>query len=305
MPPTPLRRFVDDVLRVPVETRTVRSTSVGRVLEVVAEDGTTWYAKRFLVPAHYVGEVKAHRTWTGPIRDRAPALVAASPSLRAVVVTAVPGAPPEPLRSGHFLQAGRLLQAFHGSIETRAEVVAKRTLLRLERELTRCGRLDVDVDEAWVRRHVGAVRDLGPLPVVPCHGDYLPHNWMVDATGTLRVIDFAEAHLDAAAYDVTRLHFGPGWDSPTSVGAFLRGYGRPMLEAEIAFVDAHLAVNALAAITWGTLNDVESVRARGREVLAALRDGHRFRPQVWRGQLAALRNPTWGSGAVRGSQVES
>jgi len=204
------------------------------------------------------------------------------------------------VRSAHFLQAGRLLRAFHGSSEQRPDVVAERTMTRVERELRRCHHLGVAVDEDWVRRHVGAVRELGPLPVVRCHGDYLPHNWVIDARGTLRVIDFAEAHLDAAAYDVARIQFGPGWDRPNRVGAFLRGYGRPLLETEIAFVEAHLVVNALAAITWGTRNDQEPVRARGWEVLDALREGYRFQPQAWRGRVVALRHAGWQRGALTG-----
>jgi len=31
---------------------------------------------------------------------------------------------------------------------------------------------------------------------VPCHGDYYFHNWLVDATGTVRIIDFDESRWD-------------------------------------------------------------------------------------------------------------
>jgi thiamine kinase-like enzyme len=64
-----------------------------------------------------------------------------------------------------------------------------------------------------------------PTPLVPTHGDWQPRNWLVDADGTVRVIDLGRADLRPAATDLARVDAQDFRRDPALEAAFLDGYG--------------------------------------------------------------------------------
>jgi thiamine kinase-like enzyme len=89
------------------------------------------------------------------------------------------------------------------------------------------------VDASHPVRVAGAVvqlvGDLG-LGFVPSyatvnHGDNQPRNWLVDDTGTIRLIDFGRAGIDAWIRDIDRMYFAEWAADPDLEDAFFDGYG--------------------------------------------------------------------------------
>jgi thiamine kinase-like enzyme len=50
-----------------------------------------------------------------------------------------------------------------------------------------------------------ALRDLAPLPAMPCHLDFMPQNMIYSGDGILGLIDFEHSRYDLAARDLVRL----------------------------------------------------------------------------------------------------
>lgn len=49
------------------------------------------------------------------------------------------------------------------------------------------------------------LRNLVPLPAVPCHLDFMPRNLIHGDDGIIRLIDFGRSRYDLAARDLVRL----------------------------------------------------------------------------------------------------
>lgn len=93
----------------------------------------------------------------------------------------------------------------------------------------------------------GPAASLGP---VPCHLDYGPRNWLTEA-GTLYVIDFEWAQLEASVDDLTRLHYGLWNNHPHLQEAFLDGYGRTLTPDDHQVLRACGALRAVWLVVRG------------------------------------------------------
>ncbi len=73
-----------------------------------------------------------------------------------------------------------------------------------------------------------------PGEVVPCRLVYTPHNWLLDPSGQIVVIDFEWSAEHVWLADLARLHLG--WRSGRRGlrKAFLAGYRRPLTEEDAA-----------------------------------------------------------------------
>jgi len=100
-------------------------------------------------------------------RKTAVSLAGSYPGLRALLLEAVPGEP--------------------DSLSTPRPRERERTSRWLEGVLVRNKVCSSRVAFAHDRAKRLAVL---PPEKVPCHGDYYVHNWLVDAAGTVRIIDF-------------------------------------------------------------------------------------------------------------------
>lgn len=241
-------------------------------MEVRDRDGRRWFGKRLHVGRQWRGELQGHRWW-GDLAPDVPLLRSYDEELRVLVTAPVPGTAADPGDRATSTAAGVLLRRLHAAAAPVSDHAGWLAGVRhsLDFEGRRCAMLGTPVPHHLVATALAGLVELGTLRSVPTHGDFLPHNWMVDECGRVATLDFAESAVRPAAYDVARLVFGPAWSRPELLDGFLEGYGRSLDEEEQRFVRLHLVVNAATAVGWGTTHGVASVRDRGHEVLAWLK----------------------------------
>jgi Ser/Thr protein kinase RdoA (MazF antagonist) len=252
-----------------------KAASSQRVVKVVDAAGQGWFAKHVEQERAWRAEVHAYRHWVPALNGLAPRLEAADPELRALVVTALPGARPSPTGADHWQQAGALLRLLHEarpSVPRRAPV--RGGALKLAQARATAGRLFTRDELAFVEACATRIADL-PIKVnVPCHGDYRQHNLLLDASGILRVIDFGDSGWDIAASDLSVSFYGPLWRRPDLAERFLDGYGRPLTDPEREFIQRRVAVTAVLQAAFGHRNHSRWHTGRGHRRLAALMEGH-------------------------------
>jgi Ser/Thr protein kinase RdoA (MazF antagonist) len=211
--------------------------------------GATWFLKQHNHAERYLAEVTAYRQWVPALAERAPRLRASDDPLHAVILSAVPGyVTPWPADRPHddskrraseaVVQhsAGQLLRQLHdgqpalpwddfgaAKAEEFDQLAPFAAGLLTARELARA--------RAQVHELTRA-----PCPVkVPCHRDYTPRNWLVDA-GTVYIVDFEWSRLDVWVNDLARLHLGIWATRPDLQDAFMSGYGRELNDADRAIL---------------------------------------------------------------------
>ncbi|MPZ59968.1 MAG: phosphotransferase [Propionibacteriales bacterium] len=247
------------------------------VLEAVDVNGDRWFAKRLGDAGQWRAEVRAYKNWVPALGDRAPRLRAADRQRRFVVTSAVPGRRGDPFDPDLHQAAGELLRRFHSVLPSRtatATEFADRMAQRLERWLGRVPGLFTADEVDFARAQVRLLEQLPLQLQVPCHGDYKPHNWLLDDDGTLRVIDFADSRWHVRAFDLTRLYYGPWWGRPKLVERFLEGYGHQLADHERDFLLLTGPVNAVVIVVWAHLHGQPAEEQRTRDLFAALRAGH-------------------------------
>ncbi len=73
----------------------------------------------------------------------------------------------------------------------------------------------VDVPAAYGWAHDVSARierARGPQPLVPCHNDYLNANFLMDATGTVRIVDWEYAGMGDRFFDLGNFSVNHGYD---------------------------------------------------------------------------------------------
>jgi Phosphotransferase enzyme family len=215
------------------------------VLRVRDASGATWFLKRHRDRERYRAELMAYQAWVPALRDRAPQLRAFDESLQAVILSALPGAaapwpdprPREPSteRASEMAvqrEAGTILRRLHDAQPAlpwpdfaMAKIKQFDSLRPAVSGLLTPRALDA------ARGEVLALAELNAPDQVPCHHDYTPRNWLVH-DGTVSVIDFEWAALDAWVADLGRLHLSVWTTRPDLREAFLEGYGRRLSPAD-------------------------------------------------------------------------
>jgi Ser/Thr protein kinase RdoA (MazF antagonist) len=151
-------------------------------------------------------------------------------------------------------------------------------LERAERWDQRAARV-VDVDDrAWMMSRVVEIEPLLPgLRRTPCHRDFTPRNWMLDAGGTLRVIDLGHTRSDYWILDVDKLWSDQWVDRSDREAAFWDGYGVEPTDDERYVLEAASALGAISTIVWSREHGDDGYEAHGRAHLARLRSNHERR----------------------------
>lgn len=183
-------------------------------------------------PERHQQELHAYRHWVPALGDRAPRLLAATDDPPTLMITAVPG---------RLLSDGDLDQNSERDAHRRAGVLLRdlhaagppRHLPDMTAWLHERGMAWLDAAHdvisahrrAEIADHLDALRDLGPIPAVPCHLDFTPCNLLVDRDGTLRLFDFEHARYDLAARDLVRIATRLWPARPDLEEAFLATYG--------------------------------------------------------------------------------
>ncbi|MCB0066552.1 MAG: aminoglycoside phosphotransferase family protein [Caldilineaceae bacterium] len=245
--------------------------------------------------AHWAGEVHAYEHWSAAFGDYAPQLLAvrADPPL-ALVVTALPGRPLEeaalePAQQRRAWQAaGTVLGELHGwqagswfgscrrdgaPLQDPIDDPCVYFRAQFEDWLARAARIDSlsGAEEEVVHAAIEHIPLFAGERPVPCHYDYCPPNWLVDAHGALTgVIDFEFSRWDVRVTDFARL---PGWEwmaRPDLFDAFVAGYGRAFAPRELIQLRVARVLYALGAIVWGNEYNYFGFAAEGRQALQQL-----------------------------------
>jgi hypothetical protein len=245
------------------------------------------FLKVFRQPRKFVQERRAYRAWLPQLTATeayTPHLIGESETLRALLMSALPGTLPEraPLTPSQSLkayrQAGAFLRALHTlpfrdddplslaeAMRYRAQAWLGRAEGIVARDLiTWVGEQAAEV--AVTLTKLGAVR-------VPCHRDYSPRNWLVEISGKsirLSVIDFEHSRPDFWLFDTEKLA-SSGW-SGVAERAFWEGYGRTLMLPERRLLERHAALTALSTVVWARERRDTAFEAQGWAQLSRLRE---------------------------------
>ncbi|MFE9812510.1 phosphotransferase [Streptomyces sp. NPDC005548] len=261
-----------------------------RVWQVHGVQGGTWYVKVHQSERFHDREVRGLRTWARELGAAAPRLVAADETLRAVVLTAVPGRPlhgavlaPERERAV-FQRIGALARRIHQSSPPRpAPAGSGPAVAKADRHLAAARSHLLPGDEEFVRELVRQAEDLPPLEWLETHGDLQLRNVLFtpdtadesDAPDVfVAVIDFERSEPGPAVRDLVRLF--DAWAGRVDLfEAFVAGYGRSLTAAEEARLVIDAALDSVSGIAYGVAHRDPELVERGRRTLARLRAEHR------------------------------
>jgi Ser/Thr protein kinase RdoA (MazF antagonist) len=213
LPAAEVRKFAEQAVGRVVAWRDASwARESSRVWQARGAGVGTWYVKIHQNDRFHRREVEAYRTWVPHLGAAAPTLVAADSTLRAVIVTAVPGRPlhdlahPAEEQQHLFHQIGALAAAIHRSSPApvaTAEGVA--AFAKVERHLQAARPHLRPGDEEFIRTIAARAQEVSPLDCVPTHGDFQLHNLLLDQDGSLAVIDFERSEPGPAIRDLVRL----------------------------------------------------------------------------------------------------
>lgn len=260
---------------------------------------TTWghcFLKIYADSQYWSCEVHAYEAWSSAFGSRCPELLAVRTEFPlALLVSELPGRSMSEailtreqqeeawFTAGHYLAALHALDVgtFFGPCGRNGEPLTEPVVnaqIYVEKELNSWKERGQKAN-CLSRRELAVVQEAcdqlssafaGECPV-PCHRDYCPVNWLVDAAGDwLGVIDFEFAYWDVRVADFSRY---PEWEwihQPHLLQALFRGYGkRPGTREEMQLLLAHVQY-ALAAVVWGHEAEFYGFADEGRQALALL-----------------------------------
>ncbi|UQU68486.1 aminoglycoside phosphotransferase family protein [Couchioplanes caeruleus] len=233
-------------------------------------------------------EIHAYTHWTAVLHGRAPQLLAVSDDPPAIVISALPGRPladtplPASLETEAHRQAGAILHALHHAAPATTEPDMTGWLAeRGEYWLAQAQHLLPADRCAEIRGHMHALRDLGPIPAVPCHLDYTPRNLLCSITDAAQPVrngddgsdphtsaevnvatfDFEHARYDLAARDLVRVATRVWKNRPDLEEAFLQGYG-PLSPLDRRVIQHCSHLDALTGIVRAAHTSAAALTAR-------------------------------------------
>jgi hypothetical protein len=277
-PASALHRFAERALGpCQVAASPVGSPGSGLVVRIRDCRGREYVAKRHASASKHAQEVHAYQQWAPALGAGAARLVAADAQTMTILLTALPGHPPDghgDAREDHYRQAGALLRLLHNAEPARPLPGFRHWLddraswwQRQSAPLLSAG------DQRVINDHLAALQALGIPDGGPGHFDFQPRNWVVDGAGTLRVIDFEHARIGLQARDFTRLHFRYWATRPGLRDAFLDGYQRQLTAAEQQAMIHCGALDVLTALARGAQTGDPALVCHARATLARLRTG--------------------------------
>ncbi|MFF3420686.1 phosphotransferase [Streptomyces sp. NPDC002698] len=290
-PDTAVVEFAERAVgRIAQWTDTSWAREESRVWRVHGVQGGTWYVKVHQNERFHGREVRGLRTWARELGAAAPRLVAADDTLRAVVLTAVPGRPLHGtvLAPGReravFQRIGALARRIHQASPPRpAPARSGPAVGKADRHLAGARSHLLPGDEEFVRELVRQAEDLPPLEWVETHGDFQLRNILstpdaADETDDrdvfVAVIDLERSEPGPAVRDLVRL--SDAWvGRPDLFEAFIAGYGRSLTAAEQGRLVIDAALDSVSGISYGIAHGDPELVERGRRTLTRLRAEHR------------------------------
>lgn len=232
--------------------------SMSSVVSLRDGGGVTWFLKQHHDRDRYLAEVTACRSWVPALGGNAPRLRAFDDSQHAVILSSVPG-DLSPWPAADRADGNKRCIA-EAAIQHRADALLRQLhdaqpALRWDdfgsAKIEEFDRLSPFAAGSLASRELAMARSEvqalvhRPCPVkVPCHRDYTPRNWLVEAS-TVYIVDFEWSRLDVWVSDLARLHLGIWSTRPDLRDAFLRGYGRELADADRAILHGCAVLTAV------------------------------------------------------------
>lgn len=257
------------------------------VMALIDGRGDQYLAKRHTSRSRYTREVQAYTRWVPALRDQAPQLVATDAEHLILLLTAVPGATADHVTPGAEAEraahqgAANVLRQLHDSAPPEySHDMAVTLAQRTAHWVNRAGVLLNAGERRLLLDHADAIA-ASPMEVRFCHLDFQPRNWIVDGDGTVRLIDFEHARLDARIRDMARLAHRYWPHRPDLYQAFVRGYGTSLSEQERTLLYHFGALEAATALVRGCDTDDADLVMHGRALLDRLARHPTPSPNLW------------------------
>jgi len=243
------------------------------VLEVRDAAGTPWIVKQARDPEAFAREARALLDWAPLLGDGlAPRLRATVADRALLVQDRLPGRAGTAATADEFRQAGRLIGRLHGAEPAVPDPdYAARCADNLDRWLHRVPGVVDGADLDFVRARIALVASMPAARSGPMHNDNQPRNWLTDAEGTVRLIDFGKAKRDVQLRDFERMRNAEWRGRPDLRDAFFDGYGRTLTDAEEQMLACVGAYAAATTILWARAHGDGPFEEHGRRALADLR----------------------------------
>lgn len=264
----------------PPPAPTLRSATTRRTLHQGLHSQTSlcensthlWIEKSHNDPARLEREWHALVQWA-PYVGRSPAVLDVSREDGWLHLEYLYGHPPE----GHldaWKQAGEWLRRLHQlpRADTDPKPLTDAWRQRVQSVFKRA-RNEVDGSVfTKLANLIGSPSSLATTPSrVPCHRDFTPNNWIWNSDeNTLAVIDFEHSRMDDPISDLVKLEGEYFPEMPEQRIAFYNGYGAC---PDNRVLVQHLALHALATLTWGLRNRDADFLALGQRLVGIV-DAH-------------------------------
>ena len=275
-PPDVLLDLAANELRAPVTLHRNLSWAHGEstVLEVRDADQRRWIVKQTRDPAAFAREVHALTAWAPQLgAGRAPRIRVAVPERSLIVMDSLSGRAGAATTPAEFRQAGQLIRRLHDAEESSADPdYPARAPDNVARWVRRVPGVVGPPELDFVRARIATLESLPAPRNCPIHNDNQPRNWLTDADGTVRVIDFGKAKRDVQLRDFERMRHQEWRGRPDLREAFFDGYGRTLSEAEEQTLACIGAVAAVTTILWARAHNDEVFEQHGRQTLEHLRE---------------------------------
>jgi hypothetical protein len=246
------------------------------IMAFVDSRGRRHLAKRHTSRDRYARELYAYTHWVPAIQYWAPHLITADPDHLILLLTEVPGVPASLVALGDdaeqavYRAAGSVLRRLHDSAPPEyshqmAVTLAERTSLWVGR----AGALLNAGERRLLLEHADAIA-AEPVEIRFCHLDFQPRNWVIDDQGTVRLIDFEHARLDARIRDIARMAHRYWPQRPDLYHAFIQGYGVLLNEHDRLLLYHFGALEVATALVRGHETDDTELTMQGRALLGWL-----------------------------------
>ncbi|NUW34540.1 hypothetical protein HTZ77_24320 [Nonomuraea sp. SMC257] len=242
------------------------------VLHIRDRHGKDWIAKHCRREEHFAQELVAYREWVPALGGLAPTLLGQDERHRTLLLTFEPGEVETYDGAGTYRQAGALIRRFHDAADQRAgdDFVAL-LAARLDRALSRGREIFSRRDADFLREQLKRLNCLPEPMRVPVHADNQPRNWLVDTSGTVRLIDFGLSRWDVWIRDLVRLYYRDWRREPELQDAFLDGYGRRLHAADLELLQVLGAITAVTTVLWARERGDAGFESQGWNTLALVR----------------------------------